>query len=1057
MLAQTKPNKVNMTKRIFFALFLPILLSVVSCTAVKQSKAQCYTCGAESGYAPAQYGYQYEYGYQYGYEGGYQYGYEGGYQYGYENGYEGGYEGGYQYGYENGYEGGYEGGYQYGYEGGYQYGYETAYESAYPANPVDMVASNLVLTDANGNTKTQFKPGEKAYVSVKVTNTGNDWPRRSYNGTNTIMDIAGQFYKNAPTLFYRDPASQFPTMNPDISFDTDTAWDGAMYSPNTATRTFASYTGGSHLSDFRADKYFTVPTTGGTYTARFIFDPTDKLQEVWDTGPLDSSCTNNWCIANFKNNQATVTYKVLGANIYGEVFKDLNHDGQSPTPDDPGVSGVKVQLLDGAGNTVLATYYTGKTGEYNFPNKLDGSYQVRITLPSGWTNLSANPRSLTLAGADKAVNFAIAEQGDLVVQDLSLFDQNGVKKGTADNPFFTTDDIFPYVTLKNQGLGAASSPDNHTYSRIYPNQPTTALVNLDSTVKMTNGIFGSGSYYSYSCATGVTNKCGAFTQAQSWKVATPGTYTARAFINFDNQALETNYNNNQLTTSYVVTTPYQISGRVYMDINQNGIFDWGEPGYQGATVEIKDSTGKKLGDASTGSDGIYRFSPLKAATYTVDVAPTAIIADLNGTGTTTYTVTLGPDSSGNNFGFFPKFTLSGNVFLDLNDNNIKDAGESNYAASPQITVGSKPARTIDPIVTNNPDGSYKIIGLVSGTYTIQYNGLPTGYFMNNPRNGPPPTFSASVGTACAPATPGNIGYCFDQNLINVDFAIKPATPWIQAYGLDVRFDTGLSNPIPPAPNAACGSVTSIPASSTTPGVLFSGDSTANFGRGQASSTNWVVGGTTYGELFTPATSNVIDTAYGFMTASMKQSNITPINLASVCTLNNCTLPANLANGVYTASGDVTLNSYTFPANKNFVFLINGNLTINGAIHVPTTATATFSTSGNITVAASVGRAAACPAPATGSGDVEGMYSADKNVILQGNHDCTNNVADKQLNMQGSIVVNAGQNGGTFQNNRDLCTGNLSFPTFTIKERPDFILNAPDFIKTQSLLWQEVAP
>lgn len=800
--------------------------------------------------------------------------------------------------------------------------------------PTDMMITYFVLTDVNGNPKSHFSPGERAYVKVTIKNNGSADP---VTGTGRIYSTV---YRNQPTAF----PSSYSISDP----------QGFYLDTGTIFGSYASYTYGSYPSDSRQAqfpdlKYFTTPTTSGTYTARFYVDN-------------DNLVVNE---SNYSNNQATFTYTV-----------------GSP---------------------------------------------------------------------------------DLIVPSFSLRNQNGVTKGTADSPFFTTDLIYPYVTFKNQGDGDAynPNPNNSTYSIIYKNRPDVPGQS-DSTGNATwmqNGIFKAGYADSYYCIPTPGHKCTAYKGAQYWQMTTPGTYTARAFINYDHEAFEVNYNNNQATYQYTVVMPYKIVGRVYIDTNQNGMFDWGEPAFPNVTVALHDSKGKTLGTQISDSAGIYIFNPLKAGTYSVDVVTTNSVADYNTTGKTSYNVTIGPDSSGNNFGYFPKYAISGNVFVDTNDSNTKDGNETNYAALPKVDVGSKPANSImAPRITNASNGTYTIIGLVSGTYTVQYYGLPAGYFMNNPRNGPPPTFSVNVGSSCSPGTPGPIGTCTNGNLSNLDFAIKPATPWIQAYGLDVRFDSGINNPIPPSPNAACGGTYMLlPSSSTTTGVGFSGNSSANFGRGQISTNGWQVGGASFGEIFNPPNVNTIDTAYGYMRTNLLQSNITPINLASVCTLNSCTLPANLTNGVYTASGDVSLNAYTFPANKDFVFLINGNLTINGTIHVPTTSTATFSTAGNITISSSLGSAPACPAPATGSGDVEGMFSADKNFILQGNHDCSTNTADKQLNMQGAIVVNAGQNGGTFQNNRDLCTNNLSYPTFTIKERPDFILNAPDFIKTQSLLWQEVAP
>jgi len=390
-------------------------------------------------------------------------------------------------------------------------------------------------------------------------------------------------------------------------------------------------------------------------------------------------------------------------------------------------------------------------------------------------------------------------------------------------------------------------------------------------------------------------------------------------------------------------------------------------------------------------------------------------------------------------------------------------GQSKTMLPIGITVVS-PGGIPTPIVTNNTDGSYLITGLISQTYTVQYpaNSLPAGYVLNHPVNGPPASFSAPVGSGCTPASPTPGGTCSNGSLQSLDFAIKGGQPWWQAYGLDVRFDNGLNNPIPPSPNAACsGAYGMLPASSTTNGIVFNGDSPADFWRGTAAADpyNWVVGGLNYPDTFAPTSGNV-KTSYAYLQSVISQSSIPTTNLASVCTLSNCTLPGTLANGVYVASGNVTLNNYTAGANRDIVLLINGNLTINGTLRVPTTSTVFYSASGNITVNPTIGTVtAACPAPATGSGDIEGFFSADGSFTAASSANCSaaTPVSDRQLNIQGAVVVNASGNGGSLTNSRTLCASNITYPTFTIKERPDFILNAPEILKIPSYIWQEVAP
>ena len=209
--------------------------------------------------------------------------------------------------------------------------------------------------------------------------------------------------------------------------------------------------------------------------------------------------------------------------------------------------------------------------------------------------------------------------------------------------------------------------------------------------------------------------------------------------------------------------------------------------------------------------------------------------------------------------------------------------------------------------------------------------------------------------------------------------------------------------------------------------------------------------------------NLLKTSYGYMQTVLSQSNITPTSLSSGATppcpqLNNCTLPGNLAHGVYIANGNLTLNTFNVPAAGNYVILVNGNLTLNGNITTPNGSTITFIVSGDIHVASGVGTTTpACPAPAIRTGNLQAFFSADRSFIIDGASDCPNNVSDRQLSIEGAVVVNAGQNGGNFDNQRDLCTNNINYPSISIKERPDFILNAPDLLRGANFIFQEVAP
>ncbi|MBI2028707.1 MAG: hypothetical protein HYT07_03820, partial [Candidatus Levybacteria bacterium] len=178
------------------------------------------------------------------------------------------------------------------------------------------------------------------------------------------------------------------------------------------------------------------------------------------------------------------------------------------------------------------------------------------------------------------------------------------------------------------------------------------------------------------------------------------------------------------------------------------------------------------------------------------------------------------------------------------------------------------------------------------------------------------------------------------------------------------------------------------------------------GGGRANPNDWLIEGTSWERDFFTDSRNSVPTSYGFLLSTAQGSGITPIDLgsnASYCTsggLSDCKLnPGLITNGIYIVNGHLTITdaNNVFDGDRDFVILVDGDLTINTDITVDTGSTVVFSASGDIIVNEN-----------TGANDfIEGLYSADK-------------------------------------------------VKFT--ERPDFIVNYPEFVKqTSPRVWREVAP
>jgi hypothetical protein len=419
------------------------------------------------------------------------------------------------------------------------------------------------------------------------------------------------------------------------------------------------------------------------------------------------------------------------------------------------------------------------------------------------------------------------------------------------------------------------------------------------------------------------------------------------------------------------------------------------------------------------------------------------------------------------------YTIQGNVYYDNNKNRKKDAGESNRTDPIYITPvpGSSPITISTPAGT----GTYTIGGLPTGAYSISYP-VPSGYSAIYPR---PPTYGGiRVGTGCtvngADANDPNTR-CVGANIQNLNFGITNSFPWIQATGGDVRLDNGFINYIPAPPPvlyAISDNTKGIPA------VVFSGNGTANFCSpgpctNRSSTKQWVADGTAI-----PLYGIQSRSSYAYVNKSVADNKVNPIILdTTICGAGgtaSCNLGATTLNkGVYKSNGDLTLtgaSTYIFPpgtSGQHYIFLINGNLRISQNILVPNGSTATFVASGDIIIDKTVRgtNGIACVSPTslndTSTGcNIEGFYSADKNVVIEGNGEgaCSSGgTKDVQVNIAGALVANASRGSYKFFLFRDLCENNLLYPAINVTQRADFLLNAPDIVRYAKYTWKEEQP
>jgi hypothetical protein len=232
-----------------------------------------------------------------------------------------------------------------------------------------------------------------------------------------------------------------------------------------------------------------------------------------------------------------------------------------------------------------------------------------------------------------------------------------------------------------------------------------------------------------------------------------------------------------------VLMPASLSGYVYCDANDNGVFDKGESPIAGVTITLTgtdQTTTPVTMTTTTGSNGLYSFQGLKPGTYTITETQPAGATDGKDTQGTPGNGTVGNDvfanislgsgfnGTNNNFGEHcqpatPPGCLTGVVYVDCNKNGKLDTGESGIAGVTVTLTGPSGTRT----AKTDASGRYSFSDLIAGTYTITES-QPVGYMQGTNTPGTPTNGTVNGDVISGVVVSGNslIGYNFGETTTN---------------------------------------------------------------------------------------------------------------------------------------------------------------------------------------------------------------------------------------------------------------------------------------------------
>jgi hypothetical protein len=187
--------------------------------------------------------------------------------------------------------------------------------------------------------------------------------------------------------------------------------------------------------------------------------------------------------------------------------------------------------------------------------------------------------------------------------------------------------------------------------------------------------------------------------------------------------------------------PASLGGFVYADANNDGIKQSGEAGIGGVTITLSgtDDTGDDVTlTKTTAANGSYVFNNLRPGNYTLKETQPANFLDGKDTigsqgGTASddqfsdINLSQGVNGANNNFGELPAASLSGFVYVDANNNGVKDSSEPPIPGVAIALTGTDDlGNSVSANTTTASDGSYHFAGLRPGSYTINET-QPAGF------------------------------------------------------------------------------------------------------------------------------------------------------------------------------------------------------------------------------------------------------------------------------------------------------------------------------------------